>query len=70
MDLREYGVGAQILADLGLKKIKLMTNNPKKVVGLDGYGLEIVAQAPIKAPSNAHNEKYLKTKKDRMGHLI
>ena len=70
MDLREYGVGAQILADLGLKKIKLMTNNPKKVVGLDGYGLEIVAQVPIKAPSNAHNEKYLQTKKDRMGHLI
>lgn len=70
MDLREYGVGAQILADLGLKKIRLMTNNPKKVVGLDGYGLEIVAQVPIKAPSNAHNEKYLQTKKDRMGHLI
>lgn len=70
MDLREYGVGAQILADLGLKKIKLMTNNPKKVVGLDGYGLEIVAQVPIKAPSNTHNERYLQTKKDRMGHMI
>ncbi|MBR89689.1 MAG: bifunctional 3,4-dihydroxy-2-butanone-4-phosphate synthase/GTP cyclohydrolase II [Verrucomicrobiales bacterium] len=70
MDLREYGLGAQILADLGVRKIRLLTNNPKKVVGLDGYGLEIVAQIPIKVPANAHNKKYLKTKRDKMGHLI
>jgi 3,4-dihydroxy 2-butanone 4-phosphate synthase / GTP cyclohydrolase II len=70
MDLREYGLGAQILVDLGIKKIKLLTNNPKKVVGLDGYGLEIVKQVPIKVKANPHNRKYLKTKKEKMGHLI
>lgn len=70
MDLREYGMGAQILADLGVKKIKLLTNNPKKVVGLDGYGLEIVKQVPIKVDPNPHNAKYLKTKREKMGHLI
>ena len=70
MDLREYGIGAQILADLGLRKIRLLTNNPRKVVGLEGYGLEIVEQVPIKAPSNPHNERYLKTKREKMGHLI
>jgi 3,4-dihydroxy 2-butanone 4-phosphate synthase/GTP cyclohydrolase II len=70
MDLREYGIGAQILVDLGVKKIKLLTNNPKKVVGLDGYGLEIVKQVPIKVSPNPHNEHYLKTKRDKMGHLI
>ena len=70
MDLREYGLGAQILCDLGLKKICLLTNNPKKVVGLEGYGLEIVKQLPIKIRSNPHNEKYLKTKKDKLGHLL
>ena len=70
MDLREYGLGAQILVDLGIKKIKLLTNNPKKVVGLDGYGLEIVKQVPIKVLPNPHNARYLKTKKEKMGHLI
>ena len=70
MDLREYGIGAQILVDLGLKRIKLLTNNPKKVVGLDGYGLEIVEQVPIKVKPNRHNKKYLQSKKDRMGHLL
>lgn len=70
MDLREYGLGAQILVDLGIKKIKLLTNNPKKVVGLDGYGLEIVKQVPIKVSPNPHNARYLKTKKEKMGHLI
>lgn len=70
MDLREYGIGAQILADLGIKRIKLLTNNPKKVVGLDGYGLEIVEQVPIKVKPNRHNKKYLQSKKDRMGHLL
>lgn len=70
MDLREYGLGAQILVDLGLKKIRLLTNNPKKVVGLDGYGLEIVGQVPIRIKSNPHNEKYLKAKREKLGHLI
>lgn len=70
MDLREYGLGAQILADLGLKSIRLLTNNPKKVVGLDAYGLEIVEQVPIRIKPNPHNEKYLKTKRDKLGHKI
>jgi 3,4-dihydroxy 2-butanone 4-phosphate synthase/GTP cyclohydrolase II len=70
MDLREYGLGAQILADLGLKTIHLLTNNPKKVVGLEGYGLEIVKQVPIRVKPNPHNEKYLKTKREKLGHLI
>jgi 3,4-dihydroxy 2-butanone 4-phosphate synthase/GTP cyclohydrolase II len=70
MDLREYGLGAQILADLGLKTIALMTNNPKKVVGLEGYGLEIVKQVAIKIKPNPHNEKYLKAKREKLGHLI
>ena len=70
MDLRDYGLGAQILVDLGVKKIRLMTNNPRKVVGLEGYGLEIVEQVPIRTPSNPHNAKYLATKKRKMGHLL
>ena len=70
MDLREYDIGAQILVDLGLKTIRLLTNNPKKIVGLDGYGLEIVEQVPIRARPNPHNKKYLKTKREKMGHLI
>ncbi len=70
MDLREYGLGAQILTDLGLKKIRLMTNNPKKVVGLDGYGLEILEQVPIRVKANKHNQKYLQTKRQKLGHLI
>ena len=69
-DLREYGLGAQILVDLGVKQIRLLTNNPKKVVGLEGYGLEIVEQIPIKAPANPHNRKYLETKREKMGHLL
>ncbi len=70
MDLREYGLGAQILVDLGLKNIRLLTNNPKKVVGLEGYGLEIVEQVPIKIRPNPHNAKYLKTKQEKLGHLL
>jgi 3,4-dihydroxy 2-butanone 4-phosphate synthase/GTP cyclohydrolase II len=70
MDLREYGLGAQILADLGLKTIRLLTNNPKKVVGLEGYGLEIVEQVPIRVRPNPHNERYLKTKREKLGHLV
>jgi 3,4-dihydroxy 2-butanone 4-phosphate synthase/GTP cyclohydrolase II len=69
-DLRDYGIGAQILKDLGLKKIRLMTNNPKKVIGLGGYDLEIVDRVQIEIDPTEHNEKYLKTKRDKMGHLI
>ena len=68
MDERDYGIGAQILRDLGVQKIKLMTNNPKKRAGLIGYGLEIVDNVPIVVASNPHNEKYLQTKKEKMGH--
>jgi 3,4-dihydroxy 2-butanone 4-phosphate synthase/GTP cyclohydrolase II len=69
-DLRDYGTGAQILKDLGLKKIRLLTNNPKKVIGLKGYDLEIVERLPLEVPPNPLNEKYLKTKRDRLGHLL
>jgi 3,4-dihydroxy 2-butanone 4-phosphate synthase / GTP cyclohydrolase II len=69
-DLREYGIGAQILVDVGVKEIRLLTNNPKKVIGLEGYGLNIVDQLPIKAPANQHNEKYLETKRLKLGHLL
>lgn len=69
-DLRDYGMGAQILHDLGVRRIRLLTNNPKKVVGLEGYGLEIAEQLPIALPSNPHNEKYLETKRTRMGHSL
>src|SRR2546421_2154761 len=70
MDLREYGLGAQILADLGLKTIRLLTNNPRKVVGLEGYGLEVVEQVPIKVKPNPHNTRYLNTKREKLGHLL
>jgi 3,4-dihydroxy 2-butanone 4-phosphate synthase/GTP cyclohydrolase II len=69
-DLREYGIGAQILADIGVRKLKLMTNNPKKVVGLAGYGLELAGQVPIRVKANPHNKAYLATKKKRMGHSL
>ena len=69
-DLRDYGTGAQILKDLGLKKIRLLTNNPKKVIGLKGYDLEIVERIPLEIPPNEINEKYLNTKRDRLGHLL
>jgi 3,4-dihydroxy 2-butanone 4-phosphate synthase / GTP cyclohydrolase II len=69
-DLRDYGIGAQILLDLGINKIKLLTNNPKKVIGLKGYGLEIVDRVPIEMIPNENNERYLKTKRDKLGHLI
>src|SRR5215471_18969346 len=70
MDLREYGLGAQILADLGLRTIRLLTNNPRKVVGLEGYGLEIIEQVPIRVRPNPHNERYLETKKEKLGHML
>jgi 3,4-dihydroxy 2-butanone 4-phosphate synthase/GTP cyclohydrolase II len=69
-DLRDYGMGAQILHDLGVRRIKLLTNNPKKVVGLEGYGLEITEQLPLSLPPNIHNQKYLDTKRIRMGHTL
>ncbi len=69
-DVRDYGIGAQILLDLGVRKIRLLTNNPKKVVGLQGYGLEIIERVPIEIPPTSENEKYLKTKRDKLGHLI
>ncbi len=70
MDERDYGVGAQIIRDLGISKIKLLTNNPKKRTGLIGYGLEIVENIPIEISSNPHNKKYLETKRDKMGHTL
>jgi 3,4-dihydroxy 2-butanone 4-phosphate synthase/GTP cyclohydrolase II len=69
-DLRDYGIGAQILRDLGVGKMRLMTNNPKKVVGLHGYGLEIVERVPLEVDPNFFNEHYLKAKRDKLGHLI
>lgn len=68
-DLRHYGIGAQILYDLGIRKIRLLTNNPKKVVGLDGYGLQLVERVPIEVASNNNNQRYLQTKRTRLGHL-
>ncbi|KPL08050.1 3,4-dihydroxy-2-butanone 4-phosphate synthase [bacterium SM23_57] len=69
-DLRDYGIGAQILRDLGIRKIRLITNNPKKVIGLQGYNLEIVERVPIEVPATPKSFKYLQTKRDKMGHLI
>lgn len=69
-DLREYGVGAQILVDLGVKKLRLLTNNPRKIAGLEGYGLEIVERVPIEVPPNQNNCTYLATKKTKLGHLL
>lgn len=69
-DMREYGTGAQILKDLGLKRIRLMTNNPGKILGLEKYGIEIVERVPILIPTNKFNEKYMNTKESRMGHIL
>ncbi|MBI5310815.1 MAG: bifunctional 3,4-dihydroxy-2-butanone-4-phosphate synthase/GTP cyclohydrolase II [Actinobacteria bacterium] len=69
-DLRDYGTGAQMLVDLGLTSIRIMTNNPKKIIGLQGYGLSVSDQVPIEAPPNEHNLDYLRTKRDRMGHVL
>ncbi len=69
-DLRDYGIGAQILVDLGLSSIRLLTNNPKKIVGLEGYGLRVTDQLPIEHPATPHNLDYLRTKRDRLGHLL
>jgi len=69
-DKRDYGIGSQILYDLGVRKIRLLTNNPKKIYGLEGFGLEVVERIPISIRSNKHNERYLRTKKDKLGHLL
>ena len=69
-DLRDYGIGAQILADLGIRKIRLLTNNPRKIIGLEGYGLEIVERVPIKIEHKQENKEYLKTKKIKLDHML
>jgi 3,4-dihydroxy 2-butanone 4-phosphate synthase / GTP cyclohydrolase II len=69
-DLRDYGIGAQILVDLGLRKLELLTNNPRKVVGLEAYGLEITRRVPLQVKANKHNRRYLSTKRDKLGHLL
>jgi len=69
-DLRDYGIGAQILRDLGVRKMRLLTNNPKKIIGLEGYGLEVVERVPIEIPATRRNRAYLITKRDKMGHLL
>ncbi|MEA1970204.1 MAG: GTP cyclohydrolase II, partial [Thermodesulfobacteriota bacterium] len=69
-DLRDYGIGAQILVDLGVRKMRLMTNNPKKIVGVEGYGVKVVERVPIEIKPNKDNVRYLKTKKNKMGHLL
>ncbi len=69
-DLRDYGIGAQILRDLGVRKMRLLTNNPKKIIGLEGYGLEVVDRLPIEIPGEPENREYLRTKRDKMGHLL
>jgi 3,4-dihydroxy 2-butanone 4-phosphate synthase/GTP cyclohydrolase II len=69
-DLRDYGIGAQILSDLGLTSIRILTNNPKKISGLSGYGLSVTDQIPIQHMPNPHNEAYLRAKRDKMGHIL
>jgi 3,4-dihydroxy 2-butanone 4-phosphate synthase/GTP cyclohydrolase II len=69
-DLREYGTGAQILYDLGVRKMRIMTNNPKKIHSISGYGLEVVEQIPIEIPPGEHNREYLRTKREKMGHVF
>jgi 3,4-dihydroxy 2-butanone 4-phosphate synthase/GTP cyclohydrolase II len=69
-DLRDYGIGAQILSDLGLSSIRILTNNPKKIIGMEGYGLSVTEQVPIQAIPNPHNEDYLRAKRDKLGHIL
>ena len=69
-DLRHYGIGAQILVDLGLKNLRILTNNPKKIVGIEGYDLRVVERLPIEIPATDDNREYLRTKKDKLGHIL
>ena len=69
-DHRDYGIGAQILVSLGIKKIRLMTNNPRKIIGLEGYGIQVVDRIPIETRPNMENIRYLETKKEKLGHLL
>jgi 3,4-dihydroxy 2-butanone 4-phosphate synthase/GTP cyclohydrolase II len=69
-DLRDYGIGAQILVDLGVRKIEVLTNNPRKIVGLEAHGLTIVRRVPIRVKPTRHNRRYLATKRDKLGHLL
>ncbi|MBI4051786.1 MAG: bifunctional 3,4-dihydroxy-2-butanone-4-phosphate synthase/GTP cyclohydrolase II [Elusimicrobia bacterium] len=69
-DLREYGIGAQILADLGLSHLRILTNNPRKIVGIEGYGMKVVERVPIQIPANHHNRQYIQIKKEKLGHLL
>jgi 3,4-dihydroxy 2-butanone 4-phosphate synthase/GTP cyclohydrolase II len=69
-DLRDYGIGAQILVDIGVRKLRLLTNNPRKIVGLKGYGLEVVERVPIETIPKPENQKYLKVKKEKLGHIL
>ena len=70
VDKRDYGIGSQILRDLGLTKLRIMTNNPKKIYGIEGYGLTVVEEVPIRVPPGEHNAKYLETKKAKLGHKL
>jgi len=69
-DMRDYGIGAQILVNLGIRKMKIMTNNPKKLIGLEGYGLKVVGRVPIEAKPHYKNIKYLSVKKEKLGHIL
>ena len=69
-DLREYGIGAQIIRECGVRKMRLLTNNPRKIIGLEGYGLEVVGRESIEFESNPENKKYFQTKRDKLGHFI
>jgi 3,4-dihydroxy 2-butanone 4-phosphate synthase/GTP cyclohydrolase II len=69
-DLRDYGLGAQILRDLGVQKMRLLTNNPRKIIGVEGYGLTVVERVPLETPPHASNIAYLRTKQEKLGHLF
>jgi 3,4-dihydroxy 2-butanone 4-phosphate synthase/GTP cyclohydrolase II len=69
-DLRHYGIGAQILLDLGVKNLRILTNNPKKIVGIEGYGIHVVERVPLEVPATEANRRYLATKRDKLGHLF
>ena len=70
VDKRDYGIGSQILVDLGVREMRLMTNNPKKIFGLEGYGLKIVGRVPLQTAPTAHNERYMDTKRSKLGHIL